>query len=150
MTAKNRRSRRDGFTLLEVMLVVGILVMLAAFALPNIIGAQTEAQKGTTKTQVKAFDDAFRQYRIRTGDFPTNDVGFQALVNGPGNAQGGQWTPIMTNDDINKLDPWNSRYNYQFPGSKNPLGATAPDIWSNGPDKASGTADDIGNWSGGN
>jgi general secretion pathway protein G len=69
------------------------------------------------------------------------------LVSGPGNGDS-TWQPIMTNDDVNTLDPWQQRYNYQFPGNRNPLGQAGPDIWSNGPDRQPNTADDIGNWKG--
>jgi general secretion pathway protein G len=142
-----RNARRSGFTLLEVMLVVGIIVMLAAFAIPNIIGSQETANRRIAKIQVEAFDKAFKQYKVQVGSFPETGQGFQLLVSGPNNGDS-TWQPIMTNDDINTLDPWQQRYNYQFPGTRNPLGSAGADIWSNGPDRQPNTADDIGHWKG--
>lgn len=145
----NRRKgcdrRRSAFTLLEVMIVVAIIVMLAAFAVPNLIGMQDKAKIDTTKAQVKSFEQAVKAYKVRVGDYPGGE-GLSALVNGPGNGAEA-WTPLMSNEDVNAVDPWGNRFQYSFPGSRNPFGAGAPDIWSNGPDKQSGTADDIGNWS---
>ena len=138
------RDRRRGFTLLEVMIVVAIIVMLAAFAIPNLLGMQDKAKIDTTKAQVNAFNQAVESYKVQVGDFPSGDQGLNMLVTGPGNVE--NWKPIMANEDVTMLDQWGSRYNYAYPGSKNKYGASAPDIWSNGPDKQSGTADDIGNW----
>jgi general secretion pathway protein G len=142
---KVRGRRRSGFTLLEVMIVVAIIVMLAAFAIPNLIGMQDKAKIDATKVQVKAFDQAVKAYKVKVGDYPGGE-GLSALVSGPGNGQEA-WTPLMSNEDVNALDQWGNRFNYSFPGSRNPFGSSAPDIWSNGPDRQSGTADDIGNWS---
>jgi len=136
--------RRSGFTLLEVMIVVAILVMLAAFAVPNLLGMQDKAKIDAAKVQVKAFEQAVKVYKLNVGEFPSSGEGLNALVTGPGNAA--DWKPVMSNEDVSALDPWGQRYNYAYPGSRNSYGPSAPDIWSNGPDRQSGTADDIGNW----
>ena len=140
----NRNRRRSGFTLLEVMIVVAIIVMLAAFAIPNLLGMQDSAKIKTTAVQVKAFESAVESYKAMNGDFPSGDQGLSMLVTGPGNTQ--DWKPLMANDDVNMPDPWGNKYNYVFPGSRNKYGSSHPDIWSNGPDKQPGTGDDIGNW----
>src|SRR5258708_2455657 len=142
---RNNASRlRRGFTLLEVMIVVAILVMLAAFAVPNLLGMQDQAKLKAAKVQVKAFESAVKSYKAMVGDYPSSGEGLNALVNGPGNAA--DWRPLMSNEDVSTVDPWGQKYNYAFPGSRNGYGASAPDIWSNGPDRQSGSADDIGNW----
>jgi general secretion pathway protein G len=141
---KSRGRRRSGFTLLEVMIVVAIIVMLAAFAIPNLIGMQDKAKIDATRVQVKAFEQAVKTYKVKVGDYPGGE-GLSALVSGPGGGTEA-WTPLMSNEDVNALDQWGNRFQYSFPGSRNPYGSSAPDIWSNGPDRQSGTADDIGNW----
>jgi general secretion pathway protein G len=140
---QRRNRRRSGFTLLEIMIVVAIIVMLAAFAVPNLVGMQDRAKIDSTKSQVTQFANNFEQYKVLVGDYPDSGQGFNALVTGPGNAQ---WTPIIASEDANMADPWGSKYNYQYPGSRNKFGSSKPDVWSNGPDRQSGTADDIGNW----
>jgi len=142
-TNRNSRRRRSGFTLLEVMIVVAIIVMLAAFAIPNLLGMQDKAKIDSTRVQVNAFNSAVESYKALTGDFPTGDQGLSMLVTGPGTQD---WKPLMANEDVNMLDQWGNKYNYMYPGSKNKYGSSHPDIWSSGPDRQSGTADDIGNW----
>jgi general secretion pathway protein G len=144
-TNRNKRRSRRGFTLLEVMIVVAIIVMLAAFAIPNLLGMQDSAKIKAAKVQVQAFNSAVESYKAMQGDFPSGDQGLNMLVTGPGQ---GDWKPLMANEDVNMPDPWGQKYNYMFPGSKNKYGSSHPDIWSSGPDRQSGTADDIGNWRG--
>jgi len=145
-TQGRKQRRRSGFTLLEIMIVVAIIVMLAAFAVPNLVGMQDRAKVQSTKAQVQQFASNFEQYKVLAGNYPDSGQGFNALVNGDGNAQ--SWSPIISSEDANMLDPWGQRYSYQYPGSRNKFGSSKPDVWSNGPDRQSGTADDIGNWSG--
>lgn len=132
--------RRRGFTLLEVLLVVAILVALAAIAVPRLIGVQESAKIDEAKLQVNALDSAFGLYNAKFSAFPTSEQGISALAIQPNPAPEG-WFPLLK--EASKLDPWGAPYNYQYPGSRNSLG---PDIWSNGPDRQANTADDIGNW----
>lgn len=137
---RNRRQRRSGFTLLEVLLVVAILVALAAIAVPRLIGVQESAKVDEAKLQVNSFDTALGLYNVQFKGFPATEQGLLALAQAP-NPAPENWYPLMK--ESNKLDPWGSPYNYQYPGTRNSMG---PDVWSNGPDRQSGSADDIGNW----
>lgn len=139
---RNQTGRRRGFTLLEVLLVVGILVALAAIALPNLIGVQEGAKLDEARIQVNALDTAFNTYNIHTGGFPTTDQGLAALVSMP-NPPPENWRGPYLKGATDLRDPWGLAYNYQYPGTRNGSG---PDIWSNGPDRQGGTSDDIGNW----
>lgn len=141
-----RRTQRDrrGFTLLELLLVVGILVMLAAFALPSFMGTQKQAQVDAATSQIRIFEDALKLYQSQNGMFPTTEQGLNALVEKP------EDEPVPTKwagpyfEDANVTDPWGSEYQYANPGEHN--GDKKPDIWSLGPDREDGTDDDIGNW----
>lgn len=139
-TRPSRLSRRSGFTLLEVLLVVAILVAIAAIAVPNLIGVQESAKVSEAKLNVRQLYDGTKQFMILHQRFPTREEGLQVLsvsVNGK---------PVIM-ESVNLTDPWGVPYNYQYPGSKNNTGG--PDVWSNGPDQQSGTADDVGNWNAG-
>lgn len=138
-----RMSAKRGFTLLEVLLVLAILVALAALAVPRLIGVQESSKISEAKLQVSALDSAANMYNVKFQNFPQNDLGLRALAVAP-NPKPDGWFPIMTEGDISKKDPWGAPYSYQYPGTRNTIGG--PDIWSNGPDRQSGTADDIGNW----
>jgi general secretion pathway protein G len=140
--------RRRGFTLLEVMLVVTILVALAAVALPRLIGVRKGAQVDEAKLEVKAIDEACQMYFMHTGQFPSSSQGFAVLETPPSTAVE-NWRGPYLKGTATLRDPWGQPYNYVYPGKRTASvnAATAePDIWSNGPDGQTGTADDIGNW----
>ncbi|MEC9009104.1 MAG: prepilin-type N-terminal cleavage/methylation domain-containing protein, partial [Planctomycetota bacterium] len=75
-TQKTRR-RSHGFTLLEVLLVLAILIAIAAMVVPNIVGAADEANKDTTRLNINAFEQAAQMYKIKNKVWPeggTEDV----------------------------------------------------------------------------
>lgn len=132
---------RSGFTLLEVLLVVAILVALAAFAVPSLLGTQEGNQRDMAKINVDKLSSEVFKFKIDTGNFPTTEQGLMALKQAPNPAPPNWRGPYNKNPE--QLDPWGNPYNYAFPGTHN---TNEPDIWSNGPDRQGGTADDIGNW----
>lgn len=142
MIRQTRQRRRRGFTLLEVLLVVGILVALAAIALPNLIRTQEGAKIDEAKIQVNALSTAFDLYHVHNGTFPSSDQGLRALVEQV-DASLTNWRGPYLKEAAALRDPWGLQYNYVYPGPRNTPG---PDIWSNGPDRVSGSADDVGNW----
>jgi general secretion pathway protein G len=137
------RSRRCGFTLLEILVVLAIIGLLAALAIANIDkifgGAQTTAADTFVRQSIKT---ALFTYRMNMGDYPSTAEGLQALVARP-TTSSGKWNGPYTTDGKIPLDPWGEPYQYAYPGKHNKTGY---DVWSKGPDKVDGTADDIGNW----
>jgi general secretion pathway protein G len=129
---------------LELLLVVGILVMLAAFALPSFMGTQKQAQIDSVTAQIALFEDALRLYQSQNNVFPTAEQGLQALMEKPEEDPiPKRWAgPYLTEATV--LDPWGNEYRYSYPGEHNK--DKKPDIWSVGPDGEDGSEDDIGNW----
>ena len=79
-------------------------------------------------------------YRMDIGDFPAS---LDALYQAPADlANTSKWAGPYLEEQL-PPDPWGNQYQYQYPGSRNP---GTYDVWSMGPDKADGTADDVGNW----
>ena len=76
------------------------------------------------------------------GDYPSTAEGLQALIAAPA-SKAEQWHGPYFSDSKIPLDPWGEPYVYHYPGVHNPK---SYDIYSKGPDKQDGTADDIGNW----
>jgi general secretion pathway protein G len=93
------------------------------------------------KVDIQTIVVTLKLYEARAGFFPTTEQGLQALVTKPASA------PIPANWEAGlydvPLDPWGKPYHYIRPGKHNP---DSFDVWSDGPDKRSGTEDDIGNW----
>jgi general secretion pathway protein G len=137
-------SGRRAFTLLEIMIALAILGLLVGLAVTNLDTVFGGAQVSTAKLFVnESIKLPLTSYRIHLGDYPTTAEGLQALITPPA-AKADRWHGPYLADGKLPLDPWGDPYVYRYPGTKNKKGY---DVFSKGPDKAEGTADDIGNWS---
>jgi general secretion pathway protein G len=146
-----RRARRQGFTLMEMLVVLAILVLLVAMVAPRILGTQKKADINAAKTQVGLLKSSLERYALDMKNFPTTEEGLQALLEAPAEegsegAEGGatNWDGPYLNSTELPRDPWGNDYQYEYP----PTHGTGdyPDIWSYGPDKEDGTEDDIVSW----
>jgi general secretion pathway protein G len=140
MTRSRRRRRKSGFTLIEVLLVLTILVILASFAVLQFTGVQQRARIQAAQTQVGLLKEAIRLYEATVNSYPSS---LQALRSAPQDLPDPtKWTGPYLETDVG-TDPWGNVYQYASPGSHNP---DSFDVWSFGPDRVNGTPDDIGNW----
>ena len=139
-TSRNNSSRRRGFTLVELLLVLTILAILAGIVLPKFSGVGLKARISAAKTDISNFKTALSMYEIEMGDFPPGRTGLQALVIKPSGASS-KWRKFL---DVDKVpnDPWDHPYVYEKPGKHNP---DTYDVYSLGPDGKGGN-DAIGNW----
>jgi general secretion pathway protein G len=134
-----------GFTLLEVIIMVGILALLATLLINKTGGIFANAQVATTKIFVRdTLKTPLERYRMDMGSYPTTAEGLAALLTAPGSAAD-RWRGPYIEAPNGKLDadPWGEAYQYRYPGTKN---KNTYDLFSKGPDKSEGTDDDIGNW----
>ena len=135
---KELRSHRSGFTLLEMVIVLGIIAMImggAIFVMKNISdsGAIT-----VVDGDFASIENALQAYRNNAGNFPTQQQGLEALVQKPTSSpRPRRWVQIM--DQVPR-DPWGSEYIYKFPGSQN---RSRPELISYGKDGLAGTEDDM-------
>jgi general secretion pathway protein G len=135
------RSKNQGFTLLEVMVVIVILGILASMVVPNLMGSQERANMQKAVSDVTALETSLSLYKMDNYDYPTTEQGLDALV---------EQTDIEPEPRrfpeggyIKRLpkDPWGNDYLLLNPGEQGKM-----DVFSVGPDKEAGTEDDIGNW----
>lgn len=138
----NRSSlRRAGFTLLEIMLVVSIIILLLGAAIYKFKGAFQTAKIGKAQGDISTLSLAVTTYETLARTLPSTAQGLKALVDRPSaDPKPAAWTQQMSS--LPK-DPWNNDYYYEQPGKHN---AATFDLYSAGPDKLPGTEDDIGNW----
>jgi general secretion pathway protein G len=142
-TQKFHRSARAAFTLLEILVVLAIIGLLAGLAITNIDKIFGGAQVSVAQTFVsQTMKTSLTAYRISMGSYPSTAEGLQALLTAPSGKEGKWNGPYITETKI-PVDPWGEPYQYAYPGKHN---KDSYDIWSKGPDKQDGTADDIGNW----
>ncbi len=140
-----RRSRRGGFTLLEVLLVLAILGVIAAIVVPRLLGQQREANKDAAKASIQGFEKALEFYALRNnGNFPTGSADdVVTLLMSNIDAEGKPQEPFLSEPP---MDPWGKQLYYNAENPHNIDGR--PDVWSSGPnlEDEQGTGDDITNW----
>lgn len=108
------RVKRQGFTLLELLVVVAIIAMLAGYVGPRYFAQLGKSEVGVAKAQINAFEKALDQYRLDIGHYPTTEQGLQALVNPPGGET--RWAGPYLKKGI-PPDPWGQAYRYAAPGT---------------------------------
>ena len=138
----NKTQRRHGFTLLEVLLVLAILIAIAAMVVPNLIGRGDEANKDITRINIANFEKAAQMYRIDNKRWP--EGGAQEvleLLMESIDDQGRQRAPYL---EKIPMDAWDQPLLYEYPTQQ--VGNTdRPLIYSLGPNGIEGGDDDITN-----
>jgi general secretion pathway protein G len=136
------RRRKDGFTLIEVLLVLVILAVLASLAVMAYGPIQRRANVNAAKSQIGLFKPTLDAFQMDVGTYPSTAQGLESLMAAPADLPNpAKWGgPYI---DSLPIDPWGNRFQYVYPGTRRP---DSYDVWSCGPDGVSGTEDDIGNW----
>ncbi|MEO9599909.1 type II secretion system major pseudopilin GspG [Parasphingorhabdus sp.] len=133
-----QRKRRNGFTLVELMVVIFILGLLMTIVVINVLPSQDRAMVEKARTDIATLGQALEMYRLDNLSYPGSSDGLQALISPPASLattaryrQGGY---------IKKLpdDPWGRPYQYDNPGRQGP----GFDLYSLGADGAPGGDDD--------
>ncbi len=141
-----KRNNR-AFTLLEIIVMVGILALLATLLITKTEGIFGNSQQTIARIFVRdSLKTSLERYRMDLGSFPTTGEGLVVLMTAPATTAGtGNWRGPYADAPGGKppLDPWGEPYQYRSPGTHNKTGY---DLFSKGPDKTEGTEDDIGNW----
>jgi general secretion pathway protein G len=125
------RPREAGFTLLELLVVLGILALLATVAGPQVLRYLGTAKTETARTQISAIATAIELYAIDNGGPPPQQAGLRALIEAPAGAQSWRGPYLKRAEGIQ--DPWGRPYHYRFPGTKAPY-----EVFTLGRDNAAG------------
>ena len=137
MKMQTSRTDRRGFTLMEVLLVLAILVVLASLSTVFIRRMQQQAYISAAQTEISNLGSALELYQIDLLSYPDTNAGLQALRQCPAELKNpARWKGPYLKNDI-QLDPWGNPYQYQL------ISSESFTISSAGPDGTPGTEDDI-------
>lgn len=137
----NMKGNIQGFTLIEVMVVIFIIATMAAVVAPQIFNQRDSAKIKKAAIDIQALEGSVELYRLQTNTIPTTEQGLDALINIP------TIDPIPRSYPeggiIKRLpeDPWGNAYVLLYPGEVGQY-----DIYSFGPDGVEGSEDDIATW----
>ncbi len=134
---------QQGFTLLEIIVVVTIIAILAAYIAPKVAGRADDARIAKAKSDIRVLESSMELYKLDNFNYPTTEQGLDSLVNKPSDQELKHWRKGGYIKKLNK-DPWGNAYLYQIPGANGEF-----DIYSLGADSTVGGIDnaaDIGNW----
>ena len=140
--------RNRGFTILELLIVIGILLAIGSLVLVNVLGASEKADLKLARAQLQAFENALETFRVELKRWPTDEEGLSVL-----------WSKeaIATDEDKAKYggpylkepkpkDTWGNAWIFHAPSTV--IDGANFDIISIGPDGQEGTEDDISNHDG--
>jgi general secretion pathway protein G len=136
----NTRHSR-GFTLLELLVVMVIIGLLAAYVGPKYFSQIGKSEVKTTKAQIVGFEKALQQYRLDVGSYPSTEQGLQALVTKPANV--GKWDGPYIEKAV-PMDPWGRPYVYTSPGEHGEVDISS--LGRDGRPGGEGLDADIANW----
>lgn len=143
-TGSKRHPKQQGFTLIEIMVVIVILGILGTIVAPKVLKSPDKARVTKAKQDLQVISAALDMYKLDNFNYPDTDQGLEALVERPASGEdvpnwqeGGYVKKVPT-------DPWGRDYLYMSPGENDEV-----DIYSLGSDGApggDGAASDIGSW----
>lgn len=135
----SRKRQNRGFTMVELMVVLVLLVIIAGFVVPNIIGQTEKAKHRAAQGQIETLRNAVDRFYLDTGKVPRE---LDDLVEKPADVDG--WAgPYVKKQNL--TDPWDNEWKYRNPGEHGNY-----DIYSYGADGSQGgdgAAKDITSWS---
>lgn len=137
-----RRDRQGGFTLLELLVVLGILGLIAAIAVPNVLGYLGRAKTDTAAIEIENLGAALDLFRLDVGRYPSEQEGLEALFRQPADAE--RWNGPYVSKEEDLIDPWKNAYRYRAPGEHGEY-----DLFSYGSDNTEGGEDedaDVVSW----
>lgn len=136
------RGREQGFTLIELMVVVVILGILAAVVVPRVMDRPAQARITAAKNDIRAIQSALDMYKLDNHRYPSTDQGLEALVEKPTSDP----EPPNWNGYLDKLpkDPWGNSYQYLNPGKHGEVDIVS--LGADGREGGEGENADIGSW----
>jgi general secretion pathway protein G len=132
------RSGEQGFTLVEMLVVITIIGLIMGLIGPRVLNYLSESKVKAAKIQMQSFAGALDLYNLDTGRYPSSSEGLTALVR---STAGGPWNGPYLKGGSLPNDPWNNPYMYRTPGEHGPYDIMS--FGSDGQEGGSGAAADL-------
>jgi general secretion pathway protein G len=134
--------RQTGFTLLELLVVLGIIAMLAGLVGPQVMKHMGESKVKAAKVQIEDLAQTLDMYKLDVGGYPTSEQGLNALIENPGDIQ--RWNgPYLRKSKV-PLDPWQQEYKYTSPGEHGKFDVSS--MGADGKEGGEGEDKDLNSW----
>jgi general secretion pathway protein G len=106
---------KKAFSLLELLVVILILGLLAAFVVPNLVGAGEKAKRDLVCSQMGSISQALKMFKLDNGMYPSTEEGLEALLKNP---DPDKYPNYSTNPYLEKLpkDSWKTPFVYVSEG----------------------------------
>jgi general secretion pathway protein G len=113
--------KKQGFTLIEIMLVVIIIGVLVAMVVPNISGRSEQARNTAARTDIESnLATGLDMYQLDNGRYPTTEQGLTALISAPtASPVPMKWNGPYLKKKKMPTDPWGHQYVFVAPGNHN-------------------------------
>jgi general secretion pathway protein G len=137
-----RRFAEQGFTLIEMLVVISIIALIMSLVGPRVLNFLGESKVKAARIQIEGLTSALDLYALDTGQYPSSSDGLEALMQRPGSVA--SWSGPYLKGNVVPKDPWGKPYIYRAPGQHG-----AYDILSYGADGqegGTGAAADITSW----
>jgi general secretion pathway protein G len=113
-----RSGREDGFTLVEILVVITIIGLIMGLVGPRVLNYLSESKAKAAAIQIQSFASSLDLFYLDLGRYPTSSEGLAALVQRPGGSVG--WNgPYLKNNTVPN-DPWGHPYKYRSPSEHGP------------------------------
>lgn len=115
MNTKNERDfRKAGFTLVELLVVLVILMVIGTIAVQNFSGEEDKAKVKATKASFTSLENALERFKLDVGRYPTEEEGLAALYDAPDGLE--DWGGRYLTKRRSLRDAWDNDYIYRMPG----------------------------------
>ena len=140
---RNFKIKNNGFSLIEILVVLLIIGLLTTLVAVNVLPSQDRARVEKAKADIAIMGNALEMYRLERFNYPNNEMGLRALLRSD---EENFQNSLNTRGYIKSLpkDPWGNEYQYVIPGDEGEY-----DLFSMGADGnigGEGLNADIGNW----
>jgi general secretion pathway protein G len=132
----------DGYTLIEMLVVLTIISLLMGLIGPRVLGYLSDARVKTAHLQIESLSSALDLFYLDAGRYPTSSEGLDALAQRPADVP--IWNGPYVKGGRVPVDPWGHAYQYRSPVEHNPPYEIVS-FGSDGREGGTGNAADISN-----